>query len=70
MIGENILAEARETIISCLYNVGGNTVFPENCETPEYSVTVEDGVILIPTKFRANDGQQVFIECRLNLAKY
>ena len=63
---EEILNEARDVIMSCLADVMENSVFPEGCETDEYSVFVEDGAILIPTKFKAN-GERVFVELRLNL---
>ena len=66
MTAENILIEARDTIMCCLGIIGENSVFPEGCETNEYSATVEDGAILIPTKFKAN-GERIFVEIHLNL---
>lgn len=66
MTAENILIEARDIIISCLGNVGENFVFPERCETDEYSTSVENGAILVPTKFKAN-GERIFVEIHLNL---
>lgn len=66
MSGEDLLIEARDTLMSLLYDVGEHEVFPERCSTDEYSPTVEDGAILIPTKFVKNN-QRIFVEVHLNL---
>ena len=66
MTVENILIEARETIISCLGDIIENPIFPERCETTEYLTSVKDGAILVPTKFKAN-GERIFVEIHLNL---
>lgn len=63
---EEILNEARDVIMSCLAGVMENSVFPQGCETDEYSVSVEDGAILIPTKFKAA-GERVFVKLNLSL---
>ena len=63
---EEILNEARDVIMYCLADVMENSVFPERCETDEYLVSVEDGAILIPTKFKAA-GERVFVRLDLSL---
>lgn len=67
MTSGDILLEAQETIISCLGIVEDNSVFPPHCETNEYSITVENGAILIPTKYKSN-GERLFVEVHLTLA--
>lgn len=67
MTSGDVLLEAQETIISCLGNIIDNSVFPPHCESKEYSITVENGVILIPTKYKSN-GERLFVEVHLTLA--
>lgn len=67
MKANEILQEATDIIIEQMMGCTNSSVFPENCETLDYSITCDDGVISIPTKFKSN-GRRIFVEVHLNLA--
>lgn len=67
MTGEEILKESTEIILDALKGVTNTKVFPNNCETSEYVPTIENGNILVPTKFSSN-GERIFLEIHCNLA--
>lgn len=66
MKANEILQEARDIIIEQMMGCTNSSIFPENCETNDYSITEENGSILIPTKFTTN-GKRIFVEIHLNL---
>ena len=62
-----ILSEATDIVQEVMMGLNETSVFPENCETNEYSVTNENGVLMIPTKFKV-DGKKLFVEVRFALS--
>ena len=65
---DQILIESKEILVDLLSNVeGGNSVFPEGCNTNDYCITEESGKLIVPTKFKI-DGKRLFIEISTNLA--
>lgn len=69
MTAVEILKEGTEIILDALKEVTNTKVFPDNCETSEYVPTIEDGTILVPTKFSSN-GEQIFLEIHCNLTSF
>lgn len=69
MTAEEVLKEGTEIILDALKGVTNTSVFPDNCETFEYVPTIEDGVIVVPTKFSSN-GEQIFLEVHCNLTQF
>lgn len=61
-----ILSEAADIVQELMMGLNETSVFPENCETSEYSVTNENGVLMIPTKFKV-DGKKLFVEIHFGL---